>query len=45
MIKMLSENTGQSIEKVEQDVDRDYFMNAKEAVAYGIVDKVITREK
>ena len=45
MIKMLSENTGQPIEKVEKDVDRDYFMNAKEAVAYGIVDKVITREK
>ena len=45
MIKMLSENTGQPIEKVEKEVDRDYFMNAKEAVSYGIVDKVITREK
>ena len=45
MIKMLSKNTGQSIAKVEKDVDRDYFMTADEAVAYGLVDKVITRKK
>jgi len=45
MIKMLSENTGKPIEKVEKDVDRDYFMSADEAVEYGIVDKVITRQK
>ena len=43
MIEMLSKNTGQPIEKVEKDVDRDYFMTAEEAVAYGIVDKIITR--
>ena len=43
MIEMLAKNTGQSIKKVEKDVDRDYFMTADEAVAYGIVDKVITR--
>lgn len=43
MIEMLSKNTGQSIEKVSQDVDRDYYMTADEAVAYGLVDKVITR--
>lgn len=43
MIEMLSKNTGQSIEKVSHDVDRDYYMTADEAVAYGIVDKVITR--
>ena len=43
MIQMLSKNTGQPIKKVEKDVDRDYFMTADEAVAYGIVDKVITR--
>ena len=43
MIEMLSENTGQSKEKVAKDVDRDYYMTADEAVAYGIVDKVITR--
>jgi len=45
MIEMLSKNTGQPVEKVEKDVDRDYFMTAKEAVEYGLVDKVITREK
>ncbi len=43
MIEMLSKNTGQPIKKVEKDVDRDYFMTADEAVAYGLVDKVITR--
>lgn len=43
MIEMLSKNTGQSIEKVSQDVDRDYYMTADEAVSYGLVDKVITR--
>lgn len=45
MIEMLAKNTGQPIKKVEKDVDRDYFMTADEAVAYGLVDKVITREK
>ena len=45
MIDMLSENTGQPREKVEQDVDRDYYMSATEAVEYGLVDRVITREK
>ena len=44
MIEMLSKNTGQSIKKVEKDVDRDYFMTADEAVAYGLADKVITRK-
>ncbi|MGN0961045.1 MAG: ATP-dependent Clp protease proteolytic subunit, partial [Christensenellales bacterium] len=45
MIEMLAKNTGQPIKKIEKDVDRDYFMTADEAVAYGLVDKVITREK
>ena len=45
MIEMLSKNTGQPIKKVERDVDRDYYMTAEEAVEYGLVDKVITREK
>ena len=44
MIERRSKNTGQSIKKVEKDVDRDYFMTADEAVAYGLVDKVITRK-
>lgn len=38
---MLAKHAGQPIEKVEKDADRDYFMTATEAVAYGLVDKVI----
>ncbi len=45
MNKMLSKNTNQPLEKIEKDVDRDFYMTADEAVAYGLVDKVITRKK
>lgn len=38
---ILSERTGQPLARVEKDTDRDYFMNAEEAKAYGIVDRVI----
>ncbi len=38
---MLAKNTGQSLEKIEKDADRDYFMSAEEARKYGIIDKVI----
>jgi ATP-dependent Clp protease protease subunit len=38
--KILAENCGKSIEQVMKDFDRDYWMNAKEAVEYGIVDKI-----
>jgi ATP-dependent Clp protease protease subunit len=39
----LAANTGQAIEKIELDVERDYFMAAEEAKAYGVVDSVIDR--
>lgn len=39
---ILSERTGQPLEKIEKDVERDYFMSAEEALKYGLVDKVIT---
>src|SRR6185503_9885683 len=39
--KMLAKNTGQKLEKVERDVDRDFFMTADEAKTYGIIDKVL----
>ncbi|MFD3274530.1 ATP-dependent Clp endopeptidase proteolytic subunit ClpP [Paenibacillus dendritiformis] len=39
--RILSEHTGQPIERIEQDTDRDRFMDAKEALAYGIIDKII----
>jgi len=37
------ERTGQPYEKIERDTDRDFFMSAEEALAYGLIDKVITR--
>lgn len=40
---MLAEHTGQSLEAIERDTDRDNFMSAEEAVKYGLVDKVLTR--
>jgi ATP-dependent Clp protease protease subunit len=41
--EILASNTGQSIKKIERDTDRDYIMSAEEGVAYGMVDKVITK--
>lgn len=40
---LLAQHTGQSLERLTKDFDRDYFMNAKEAVEYGIVDEVLAR--
>ncbi|NMG74888.1 ATP-dependent Clp endopeptidase proteolytic subunit ClpP [Aromatoleum diolicum] len=40
--EMLSKHTGQPVERIEKDTDRDNFMSAKDAVEYGIVDKVLT---
>jgi ATP-dependent Clp protease protease subunit len=39
--QFMAEKTGQEFDKVYEDMDRDYFMSAKEAVDYGIVDKII----
>lgn len=39
--KILSKHTGQSIEKVEKDTDRDFYLSADEAKEYGIIDQVI----
>ena len=40
--EIIANHTGPPIEKVRQDTERDYFMSATEAKAYGIVDQVIT---
>lgn len=40
--RILAKHTGQKLPKIEKDTDRDYFMTADEAKAYGIVDKVIS---
>ena len=41
--KILAASTGQKLDKIERDTDRDYYMDAIEAVTYGLVDKVITQ--
>jgi ATP-dependent Clp protease protease subunit len=43
--QILSEATGQPIEKVQRDVDRDYIMNPRQALEYGMIDRVITRRE
>ncbi len=43
--QLISEHTGQTLEKVSKDTDRDYILTAEEAVAYGVVDEVITTRK
>lgn len=43
--KILSERTGQDIERIDRDTDRDYYMTAEEAVEYGLIDEVINPRK
>ena len=43
MNRILAERTGQALEKVQRDTERDYFMTADEAKDYGIVDQVIAK--
>lgn len=41
--KILSDHTGKALEKIADDVERDYFMSAEEAKAYGLVDDILTK--
>lgn len=41
--EIIAERTGQPVEKVSRDTDRDFFMTAQEALDYGIIDKIINR--
>ena len=43
--QILARHTGQSLKKVAKDTDRDFWMMAKEAAEYGVIDKVLTRQK
>ena len=45
LARMLAENSGQPFEKVMADTERDNYMTAEEAKAYGLVDEVITYKK
>ena len=40
--KILADNTGQSLEQIQKDTERDNWMTAEEALAYGLVDKIVT---
>ena len=42
MNSVIMKHTGQSLDKVVKDTDRDYWMDAKESLDYGLVDKIIT---
>lgn len=41
--QILSDRTGQPLEKIEKDVERDYFMSSEEAKAYGLIDDIFTK--
>jgi len=41
--KLLSDHTGQALEKIEQDTERDFFMSPAEAQNYGLIDQVLTK--
>lgn len=41
--KILAKNTKQSIRRIEKDTERDYYLDAKEALEYGIIDKIIKK--
>lgn len=43
--KLLAQHTGQSIEKIARDTERDFFMTAEEARDYGLIDKVVTKRR
>ena len=40
--RILSENTGKSLEEIEKDTERDYYMSAEEALSYGLIDKIVS---
>ncbi|MCB0189459.1 MAG: ATP-dependent Clp protease proteolytic subunit, partial [Caldilineaceae bacterium] len=39
---IMAKNTGQKLEKIHEDMERDFWMNSKESIKYGIADKIIT---
>lgn len=43
--EILQHHTGQPLERIEQDTDRDYYMSAKSAVEYGLIDGVLTQKQ
>ncbi len=43
--KIMAKNTGQPLEKIQQDTERDYFLSSKDAKNYGLIDKIIENKK
>jgi ATP-dependent Clp protease protease subunit len=43
--KLIADETGQTIKKVEKDTDRDFWMNAEEALKYGLVTRIINKRE
>ena len=44
LYQIISDHSGQTVEKIRQDADRDYWMTANEALEYGMIDKVYTKK-
>lgn len=42
LIELLAKHTGQPIDKIEKDIDRDFYMSPEEGLQYGLVDKILT---
>lgn len=45
LARILQKHTGQDLDRIKQDIQRDYFLSAEESVAYGLIDEVLVREK
>ena len=45
LYQIIADHSGQPFEKIEKDSDRDFWMTSQEALDYGMIDKVLTREK
>jgi ATP-dependent Clp protease protease subunit len=45
LAKIMAKNTGQTVAKVMKDIDRDFFMDAQEAMKYGLIDQVLPSKK
>jgi ATP-dependent Clp protease protease subunit len=43
--KIIAKHTGQKIDKIEKDSDRDYYMSSEEAKEYGLIDSIIDKRK
>ena len=43
--KILAKHTGQNLDKIAKDTERDYFMDSEDALKYGIIDKIITERE